>query len=358
MTGLLLLSLSAHAESDAAAKDAMSVPAPKPYALIQSWITLHDQDVDPLVDPAGYGDPEDDPGFKLRRVRLGLEGADDTLSYGVVVGVSSPYDGVEASENPSTSIQLVDAYGGYSPMENLWFVGGVQKVPVSREALISSGDLALTDRAVSTHYLTPGRDLGVVADYSYTIARLRVGAFNGGGDIWGDVDKGKLVSARAEVVIGDGNAYQTWGEVSGLTLGVAVDGYINSDVATDTNGAGADFIVRMGGLALLAEGRMKKVVPKEELVVVPGVLGETSMNGASVQVGYSVGPVEPVLRYAVLDDDTSIEDVGDVSEVLGGLTFHAAHDRIRAGAGYVLRLEGGNLPMPNDTVRTWFQLRL
>ena len=90
MTGLLLLSLSAHAESDAAAKDAMSVPAPKPYALIQSWITLHDQDVDPLVDPAGYGDPEDDPGFKLRRVRLGLEGADDTLSYGVVVGVSSP----------------------------------------------------------------------------------------------------------------------------------------------------------------------------------------------------------------------------------------------------------------------------
>ena len=140
MTGLLLLSLSAQAESAATATEAMSVPAPAPYALIQSWVTLYDQDLDPLVDPAGYGDPEDDPGFKLRRVRLGLEGADDTLSYGVVVGVSSPYDGVEASEDPSTSIQLVDAYGGFSPMENLWFVGGIQKVPLSREALIASGD--------------------------------------------------------------------------------------------------------------------------------------------------------------------------------------------------------------------------
>jgi hypothetical protein len=354
MTGLMLLSLCASANS----ADAVKVPEPKPVALVQSWVTLHDQDLDPLTDPAGYGDPEDDTGFKLRRVRLGLEGADKTLSYGVVVGVTSPYDGVEASEAPSHSVQLVDAYGGFSPMKDLWFVGGIQKVPVSREALIGSGDLAFTDRSVSTHYLAPGRDLGATIDYSYSIARLRVGAFNGSGDMFGDDEKGKLLSARAEVTIGDGNAYETWGQVNGLTLGVAVDGFQNADQATKTMGAGADAIVRMGGLAVLIEGRMKKVEPKEELVVVPGVLGETSMNGAMVQVGYSVGPVEPVIRYAVFDDDTDFEDVGDVSEGLAGVTLHAAEDRIRAGAGYVLRLEKGDMPVPNNTIRAWFQVRL
>lgn len=358
MTGLLLLSLCAQSNAAETPKAGSGLPTPAPYALLQSWVTLHDQDLDPLTDPAGYGDPEDDTGLKLRRARLGFEGADKQLSYGIVVGVSSPYDGVAASEAPSTSIQLVDAYGGYAPIKDLWFVAGVQKVPVSREALTAAGDLAFTDRAVSTHYLSPSRDLGVVADYTLKFARLRLGVFNGSGDIFGDDDKGKLLSARAEVAIGDGDVYQTWGQVDGFTMGVAVDGFKNSDMATTSMGAGADAIVRMQGLALLVEARMKKVEPKEDLIVLPGVLAETNMTGAMFQVGYSIGPVEPLIRYSIFDDDDSIEDVGDVAEAMGGATFHALEDRIRAGAGYVLRLEKGEMPFPNNTLRAWLQLRI
>ena len=47
----LLVSL-AHAED--------FVPDTTPYLLVQSWVTLYDQDENTLADPSGYGDPEDD----------------------------------------------------------------------------------------------------------------------------------------------------------------------------------------------------------------------------------------------------------------------------------------------------------
>ena len=50
-----------------------AIPAPVVTGFVQMWVTALDQDVDPLTDPASYGDPEDDPGFKIRRARLGLD---------------------------------------------------------------------------------------------------------------------------------------------------------------------------------------------------------------------------------------------------------------------------------------------
>jgi hypothetical protein len=351
MTSLLLLSLGAHA-GDA------QLPAAHPTALVQSWVTLIDQDLNEVADPAGYGDPEDDPGFKMRRVRMGLEGADDTLRYGLTLGVASPFDGVSASHGGSTSVQVVDAYGGWAAADGLWLVGGQQKVPVSREQLISSGDLSFTSRAVSTYWLSPGRDLGVVADYSKSIARLRIGAFNGGGDFTGDSDSGKLYSARAEVVLGDADTYQTFGAVDGYTLGIAVDGYANSTLAVRELGGGADLAFRMRGLALLAEVRFAEVSPQEELSTMPGVLSETQRQGAMVQLGYTMGAFEPAVRFSTLDDNVDFEDTGDVSEVMGGVTYHCADDRLRTGLGYVLRTEPGAREVPNDTLRAWLQLRL
>lgn len=351
MTSLLLLTLSAHAGET-------PLPAAHATALMQSWITLYDQDVNAIADPAGYGDPEDDPGFKLNRVRLGLEGADSALRYGVTLGVASPYDGVDAAMGSSTSVQLVDAYGGWAATEDLWLVGGQQKVPVSREQLISSGDLAFTQRAVSSHWVSPGRDLGVVADYSKSIARLRIGAFNGGGDFTGDTDSGKLYSARAEVVLGDADTYQTFGAVDDYTIGVGVDGYANSTRAVTQMGGGADLAFRMRGLALLAEVRFVQVAPQDSLSVVPGVLTETQRQGAMVQVGYTVGAFEPALRYAILDDDVDSDDTGDVAEMIGGVTYHCSDDRLRTGLGYVMRSETGSNAVDNDTVRAWVQLKL
>ena len=40
--------------------------------LVQVWGTVYDQDEDPMADPATYGDPEDDVGFKVDEPVLAL----------------------------------------------------------------------------------------------------------------------------------------------------------------------------------------------------------------------------------------------------------------------------------------------
>ena len=59
---LLTLSLSLRPQSAAADLE--------PYALMQAWLTGMDQDVSAQADPSGYGDPEYDVGFKLRKLKV------------------------------------------------------------------------------------------------------------------------------------------------------------------------------------------------------------------------------------------------------------------------------------------------
>lgn len=349
--GVLLASTAAHAGTDA-------LPEVKPLLLVQTTAVLMDQDQSQVADPGGYGDPEDDMGFKLQTARLGFEGENKTVKYGVTVGLSSPYDTVAEAQGASTDLSIVDAYGGYAPLENLWIVGGLQKVPVSREQLISSQDLTLSRRAVPATWLAPSRDLGVVIDSTWSFMRFRLGAFNGSGDLRGDDNKGKLVAARIEGQYGDGDAYQTYGEVDGLTLAVGVDGWMNDETALKSSGYGVDFMIRFQGLAVMGEARFADAKPKEDLIDVPGVFDETKRQGMSVQAGYTVGQIEPALRFSTFDDDKSVEDVGDIMEGMAGMTWHSKKDDVRAGIGYITRLERGPAKKDNDSIQAWFQLNL
>lgn len=347
----LLVSAPAAAQSE-------GLPAATAVGLAQTWVTLFDQDEDDVADAGGYGDPEDDSGFKLRRVRVGIEGRSDNVKYGITVGGGAPYDGVAAAQGSEFNIGLVDTYGGYSPTDGLWLTAGLQKVPVSREALMASSQLVLTDRSPSTHWLTPGRDVGAVVDHRWKNVRTRIGAFNGGGDLTGDADEGKLVAGRVEWKTGEGAVYRTHGSVEGLTIGVAADASINTEAALTTQAVGADFIVRTGGLAMLAEARMVTASPNDELDLVPGVFADTTRQGFMAQVGYTVAQLEPVVRYSFLDDNTDLENAGDVAELMSGVTWHGARDAIRAGLGYALRVERGPNTRSNDTVRAWLQLKI
>ena len=334
------------------------MPPATVVGLAQTWVTVFDQDEDDVADSGGYGDPEDDSGFKLRRVRLGIEGRSDNVKYGITVGGGAPYDGVAAAQGSEFSIGLVDTYGGYSPTNGLWLTAGLQKVPVSREALMASSQLVLTDRSPSTYWLTPGRDIGAVVDHRWKNVRTRIGAFNGGGDLTGDADEGKLVAGRVEWKTGDGAVYRTHGSVDELTVGMAVDAFINTEAALTSQSMGADFILRTGGLAILAEARLVMASPNDELELVPGVFADTTRQGFMGQVGYTFDRFEPVVRYAALDDNTDLENAGDVAELMSGVTWHGERDAVRAGLGYALRVEQGPNTRSNDTVRAWLQVKI
>ena len=62
-----------------------------PTAQLQVWTTVWDQDQDPTADPAGYGDPENDPGFSIRRGRIGIE-ANANIEGLFQMGIGAPYD--------------------------------------------------------------------------------------------------------------------------------------------------------------------------------------------------------------------------------------------------------------------------
>lgn len=336
------------------------VPKPELSGLLQVWVTAYDMDEDPQADPAGYGDPEDDMGVKIRRARVGLYGDNDVVRYALLIGTSSPYDALYGigPDSGDGTISLIDAYVGVAPVEPLWITAGMQKVPVSREALMGTGKLVFTDRAVSTEWLTPDRDLGLLLDGKFNVARLRVGAFNGTGDITGDDNTGKLLAARLEAEFGPAGLYRTWGGEDDLSFGVAVDGYLDDDIATQTVGAGADAILRVSGLSLLVEGRLAQIKPTDSDIAEPDVVADTTRVGGYAQVGYAAGDWEPALRFSMFDDDRDATDNGDVMDLTAGVTWHGLDDALRLGGGYVLRLERGGETSPNDTARLWAQVAL
>lgn len=354
LLSLALLVPGARAEEGAAG--ASPVPTPVPTALLQVWVTAYDMDEQGQADPGTYGDPEDDPGAKIRRARLAVAGENEQLRYAIELGVAPAYDALSTEDE---DVQLVDGYLGWAPVKGLWLQAGVMKPPVSREQLMSSSQLVLAERAISSEWMVPSREAGVMVDWSAgqdTRVRVRGGAYNGNGGIFGDDNTGKLFAGRAEVAFGPAKTYRTWGPEKGFTVGLGADGYYDADVSTRTAAAGADLMLRAAGFHLLAEGRFAQLQPANTDVQAPGVYAKTTRMGALAQVGYGIGPVEPAVRWSMFDDDTDSEDAGDAMEVTAGVTGHLLEDHVRVGGGYVLRLETGGTSIANDTVRLWLSM--
>jgi len=101
---------------------------------------------------------------------------------------------------------------------------------------------------------------------------------------------------------------------------------------------------------------MATIEPVDSPVELPGTLASTPRVGLVAQAGYTVGPWEPAVRLSTFDDNTNTDDNGDVADLHAGITWHGAKDAVRAGAGYVMRLEMGGTATSNDSARAWFQL--
>ena len=326
--------------------------------LLQSWATVWDQDENPQADPAGYGDPEHDPGVSLQRARLGLQGKTDQLSYAVVVGASAPYD---ALVEGSTSVQIVDAVVGWHLDKDAFDLGisiGQQKVPVGREMLIGAHQLLFQERSIHSAWLLPGREAGLIVDAELDSGlRARLGAFNGNGSVWGDNNPGLLGSARLEYAKGD--TYQTYSTKDESAFGFGLSAFYNSDLATRELGLGTDVLLRFSGFNLLLDVAQTTLQPADSTLAVPEVMAKTARLGGGVQLSMNLplsqGTLEPGLRLAYYDDNMDFEDNGDVATLHAGLTWHDAAPGLDLGAGFVHREELQGATAANDTLRLWVQ---
>lgn len=330
----------------------------QPTARVQVWATAYDMDEDPQADPAGYGDPEADIGFSIRRARIGLTGNMGGTFWRVSMGTGAPYDGLSAEE---PLIQIVDAYGGYGFGEQFdtTIAAGIVPVPFARETLMSSLDLTFQERGVGTIWTSPIRDVGVLFDTTQGIFRGRAGVYNGNGNFLGDDNDGVMAAARVELSQGD--TYRTYSPSGDAAYGVAVSALYNDDIATNTLGLNADALGRVGPITASVGITRNATSPKDDLVVAPGVVSDTTAVGFTGQLSAAFplldGGLEVAARYSSLDDATQLKDNGDVSIVHVGANFHDIAPGIDLGAGYIMRLERQGRSVNNNTIRIWTQFR-
>jgi len=353
----LALSSTAHAEDHAPSAPpagpfpfAVDGAAVRPTALLQVWLTAYDMDADAQADSTGYGDPEDDPGLKIKRARVGLAGDIKRWQYRLTIGTSAPYDGLEPASEP---IEIVDAWLGVEPVKGMEIRAGRTKLPYSRDQMMGAGELVFTERGIASEHLVPDRALGLTAGYGRAGGKVTLGAFNSSGDLFGDDTVGKLLVGRLEWDVGKANTYTTWGDRKEFGLGIGANAFYEIGAATDTWAVGGDAMVRVAGLSLLVDGSFSHLAPTATTVESPEVWAETDRWGVTGQASYQVGPVEPAVRFSMFDDST----LGQYSHLLIGGAWHTAEDHVRIGAGYEVRLEGQDA-VDNDTARLWAQFKL
>jgi hypothetical protein len=337
------------------AEDPPQGDIPRPIALLQLWGTLYDMDESAQADATGIGDPEDDPGIKIKRFRFGLQDSNGPLIYRLSLGISSPYDGYDT--DASEHIEIVDAVMGYQLVPQFALQAGMAKVPFSRDQIMGAADLTFQERGLGSEHMVPDRSLGVVGIGMFGPARVQLGVFNSDDSIFGDDSPGKILVFRAEGAFGPRDTYAFWGGPGkGFSLGVGAGGMMIDDLSTRTFAAGGDLMVRAAGFSLLVDGAWEQVSPMNSEIAEPGVFETTTRLALTTQASYSIRIIEPSVRFTAYQDSA----LGKYGQLLAGVVLHgginpAGYDRFRLGAGYVMRLEEAGIK--NDTVRMWTQIR-
>jgi hypothetical protein len=252
----------------------------------------------------------------------------------------------------------VDATVGYE-RKGVGIEVGQSEVPFSRELMMSSEELTFTERGFGAEHVAPDRSLGGTIHAGRFGAKLTLGVFNAGGDVFGDDVAGKTLVGRLEYETG-GDSYVTFGPAKGFVFGVGGGVFHTDDLATERLGYGGDLLVRYAGVYLLADVAAETITPTDKDTIQPDVWDPTHRLAVTGQLGCAIGDFEPSIRYSSFIDSSLGDDGQDYGQGMAGVVWHTAYDerdrdRVRVGAGYVLRLE--QTPVKNDTVRLWVQLR-
>lgn len=326
----------------------------RPVALVQLWGTLYDMDEDAQGDATGYGDPEDDIGFKVKRARLGLVFEDNGVEAALIAGVAAPYDGLDTKNGDFT---LYEAKVGYAK-KGLGVSVGEQTVPFSRDALMSSAQLSFTERGLGAEHIAPYHQLGLLGTGEVAGLGVQMGVFNSGGGLFGDDNTGKTLVGRVEYTLGERDVYRFWDpKGKGFGLGVGGGGFLTQDVATQTVAAGGDLMVRVAGLSLMGDFAWAQVNPVNSDVATPGVYDGATRMAITGQLSYGIAEFEPAVRLSTYRDS----DLGSWMQIFGGVVYHAKvggrPDMMRVGLGYEHRDES-EAELANDTARAWLQFSL
>ncbi len=303
------------------------------------------------------GDAAEEPGFRLRRARLGVQAIYKERFYAAAV--------VDLLESEGTALH--EAYVGW---ESRWLLvyGGLVKVPMSRSALLSSQSLQQAWRPVGVKGIAPFQQLGLHLGAKFWDEQIRVSAgfFNGlqRGDTFaagwerlgpgaGNRFGGFAVAGRLDVeplgTLGPGIAdlHHSSDPLLGLGGGVL----FNRGETIRGLGFAADLAFKWKGISLLAEYLQDFSKPAFEPTQETIEITKVTRRAVVAQMGYAPikGWLDVGFRFEMVDTNTEIDDEGDFFGFSGTVSLYALEGHLKVQLAYQHRMEREGATLDNDT---------
>ncbi|WP_437970255.1 porin [Sorangium sp. So ce260] len=314
------------------------------------------------------GDSAEQPGFRLRRARVGLLGdVAGLVRFGVSMDLAGGDDG---------TARIHEAWGGVTAARALEIYAGARTVPFSRSAMIGAGDGALAERPLAVRAMAPFTQVGIQAEghFQDRAFSYHAGVYNAfqradqfyaghseslaplGNRFEGIAVAGRLATEPQGPL---GRALQDVAH-SPFRLAAGAGGFFSDGGARTLYGASADVLLHAAGLHALGEvlwtGASPKSVPTQPIAQVTSV----SSLALVVEAGYMIVARKLGVsgRVEWIDPNADVDDEGDNVVLTGGVSYHAIDDLVKAQLEYTHREELGGLPLANDAVILQLQLSL
>jgi len=314
------------------------------------------------------GDPMQEPGFRLRRARFGLEGS---LISDVFFNLE-----VDLYDEERLGGPLYEAWVDVPLPLNIGATIGVQPLPFSQGMVLSSAYLTHLDRPLAVQALSPEQAMGLVLHAplwrQYLLASL--GLFNGiqrkPTFLAGYQGVGQTLGNRLErLLYGAKLDFVPFGAVGEhvadtaarrkLRLGAGISGFYNDGETVASRSLGGYLHAKWRGFHLLTEVLAEHAEPQEQPTAVDNLLaGEVDRMAAYADVGYMIVPrrLGAAVRVEWLDSHLEREDEGDEVVVTGTITYFMVRDLVKLVLEASHREELYGASLDNDAVLGGLQL--
>lgn len=274
------------------------------------------------------GDLAERPGFRLRRARFGVGASYEELVEVEVTG--------EVYTDTKATITLHEAWAGVTPSPYFGASVGIQPVPFSRSALISSADSALIDRPLAVRALAPFHQLGAVVGGSVADRfHYSLGLFNGferGDQFYAGYEESLAAlgnrfsnlaySARLSAsLLTPGPDVPHYGD-RGSRLNVGASYFFSDGGARGIHSVEGDVIFQSRGVRLLAEGLYSVAIPSAQPTQPTNQNSQIASFAAVLEAGYVFRRLlGGHIRLEYIDPNTAVEDAADNWLLTVGASF-------------------------------------
>lgn len=292
-----------------------------------------------------FHDPADSEGFRIRRARFGFSGqllAD--IGYYLAVDLK---DAVTAAMGGSVGNEVLDAMITWNRYSVIQIAAGVDRVPFSTFALLSSSELALIERPLMVTLLAPDRRVGLRVSGQLGALDYAAGLFNGSEG----VTSGNRLAGIAAGVRAD---YHVLGRHVGFVprdLGLAIGaGYVyENGLAVNSHRAAVGLQAEGYRARLTGELLWFRSSPDEVPAGEPDA-GVVTRWGAAGELSLFVWRehVELAGRYERFHDNERLVEFGRQQLISAGMNIYFCRHRFKLQANYVRRWELTGPDVQND----------